>query len=86
MNRLLIRGEPVGPHHYVYIFQEDKMVESYGIKMEDLEEIVFDIIKNYNISLIDLSGAHSYMEGIQKMLEEKNVLDYQVVDLTFRYV
>ena len=86
MNRLLIRGEPFGPYHYVYIFQEDKLVETYGIKMEDLEDIVFDIVKNYNISLIDLSGTHTYMGGIKKMLEEKGALDYKITDLTFRYV
>ena len=86
MNRLLIRGEPVGPHQYIYIFKDDKMVESYGIPMDNLEEIVFDIVKNYDISLIDLSGTRTYMGGIKKMLEEKGATDYSIKDLMFRYV
>ena len=86
MNRLIVRGEPVGPFQYISVFVDDQRVDSLGVQFEDLEELVFAYIEKYNIKHIDLSGARGYMEGIEEKLKRTAVETYSLDDLTFRYV
>ena len=86
MNKLIIRGEPVGPFQYVYANEDGKKVESIGIQIENLEDVVFALLKNYNINHIDLSGSRLYMEGIERMLKNAQINDYEKTELIFKYV
>jgi len=86
MNKLIIRGEPVGPFQYVYAYVDGKKVESIGIQIENLEDVVFALLKNYNINHIDLSGSRLYMEGIEHMLKNAQINDYEKTELIFKYV
>ena len=86
MNRLLIRGEPVGPFQHIYVFENDKIVESIGIEIDNLEEIVFELVKKYNIDHIDLSGARVYMKGIEDKITKAGSAQYNLNGLSFRYL
>ena len=86
MDRLLIRGEPTSPFQYLYIFQNNQMISSFGIEFENLVEVVFDVLLKYNISAIDLSGVHSYLEGIKEQINTANITHYNLKEITFRYV
>ena len=86
MNRLLIRGEPTGPFQHIYVFENDKMVESIGIGIDDLEEIVFALVEKYNIDPIDLSGARAYMRGIEDKITKAGLTEYNLSGLSFRYL
>lgn len=86
MNRLLVRGDPVGPFQHIYVFEGDKMTESIGIGIDDLEEVVFEIAKKYNITQIDLSGSRVYMQGIEAKLKEAGITLYDLNSIHFRYV
>lgn len=86
MYTLLVRGEPFGPYQRLYVFENETKVESIGVPFEDLNEIAFALIKQYNIKHINLSGARVYMEGIEKQLKEAGVVTYSTDDLTFKYV
>ena len=86
MNRLLVRGEPVGPFQHVYVFQGDKLVDKLGIGIDDLNDVVFSLAKKYNINHIDLSGSRVYMMGIEEQIKRAGIENYNINDLTFRYV
>ena len=86
MNKLLIRGEVTGPKQYIYVFKDDKRVESIGVDINDLNEIAFACIQKYNITNIDLSGARMYMQGIEKSLIESGLTNYNISNLSFKYI
>lgn len=86
MDRLLVKGDPVGPFQYLYVFKNDKMIESMGVSYNDLADTAFLLLKKYNLTHIDLSGSRFYTEGIEKAIKEYSVIDYNKDDLTFRYV
>ena len=86
MDRLIIRGEMFGPLLYVYIYKDGEKIDSIGVSMENLEEVVFASIEKYNITTIDLSGARGFMQGIEKSLREKEIAQYSTDKITFRYV
>lgn len=86
MNSLLIRGEPFGPFQHLYVFENDKRIESIGISIENLEEIAFALIEKYNITHINLSGSRVYMQGIEQQLKKAGVTTYSTDDLTFKYL
>ena len=86
MYKLLIRGEPVGPKQYVYIFKDDKRVETIGVDIADLKEIVLACVEKYDITSIDLSGARMYMQGIEKDLISSDLTSYNINSLSFRYI
>ena len=86
MNSLLIHGEPVGPFQRLYVLNGQKIIETLGITVNDLEETVFALVEKYNITHINLSGAKAYMEGIEQKLKTAGVSTYSIDDLTFQYV
>ena len=87
MDRLLIRGELLGPFQHLYIFQNDKLVEKIGVNMNDLTEITFSLINKYQIKTIHLSGApRVFMEGIEQQIKQAGIDTYHLNDLTFKYV
>ena len=86
MYRLLIRGEPVGIFQHLYLFENNSVVDSLGVKLDMLDEIAFQYINKYNITQIDLSGSRSYMEGIERSLKTYGIENYSARQLTFRYV
>lgn len=86
MNRIIVRGEPVGPFQYVSVFVDNQRVESLGVKIDDLVDITFALITKYEISHIDLSGTRGYMQGIEQQLKTAAITTYGLNDLTFKYV
>ena len=86
MDRLIIRGEPVGPFQHVYAYVNGEKVASIGIGIEDLVEVVFAMLEKYNIDHIDLSGSRFYMEGIETKIKEAGATLYSNNNLIFKYV
>lgn len=86
MDRLIIRGEPVGEFQKVAVFYNGEKIDNIGIKFEDLIEIVFELLAKYHLNRIDLSGSRAYMEGIQQMVQEAAIKEYGIDNLTFKYV
>lgn len=86
MDKLIIRGEMFGPFQYVYIYKNGEKIDSIGVSMENLEEVVFASLKKYGITTIDLSGAKSFMQGIEKSLREKEITQHSTDKIIFRYV
>ena len=86
MDRLIIRGEMFGPFQHIYAYVGGTKVDSIGVPMEDLEEVVFALLEKYNISHIDLSGARIFMQGIEQSIKEKEITQYSKGTITFRYV
>lgn len=86
MNKILVRGEPTGPFQYIYIFQEDQVIEKIGVPFNDIEDIVLDFINKYQINTIHLSGNKNYMKGIEKKITEVGSVIYGMNDLVFKYV
>jgi hypothetical protein len=86
MDRIIIRGEMFGPFQHIYAYVNSVKVESIGVSMENLEEVVFALLDKYNLSHIDLSGSRMFMQGIEHSIKEKAVTQYSKGEITFRYV
>jgi len=86
MNTILIHGSPVTPFYKICVVKEKAIVDTIGVQFEDLDEVIFELIKKYDIKHISFSGAKDYMEGIEKRLKETTVTTYSIDDLTFQYL
>lgn len=87
MKRLLIRGAATELFERIYVFNdENKIIESLGVRLEDLEETVFALLEKYSITEINLSGALVYVRGIEEKLKTPKTATYSVDNLTFHYV
>lgn len=86
MDRIIIRGEPTSPFQYIYVYVNGERVERLGVLMENLEDIVFALLKKYNINHIDLSGPRDYTTGIERILSNPQSIDYEYANITFKYV
>ena len=87
MDRILIRGELLGPFQHLYVFQKDRLIEKIGVNMNDLAEVTFALINRYQIKNINLSGGpRVFMEGIERQLRQAGIDNYNLDDLTFKYI
>ena len=86
MNRLIIRGEPTQIFQRISVIKNNEKVEGVGVQIDDFEEVVFQCLEKYNIKNIDLSGPRAYTEGLERKIRQAGVTQYDITDLTFRYV
>ena len=86
MDRLIIRGEPTQLFQRITVIQDNQKTETIGVQIDTFEDIVFELLKKYNLNRIDLSGPKAYTSGLEMKIRNAGVAQYSVTDLDIRYV
>lgn len=87
MDRIIIHGGPVSPVQHVYVYVNGEQVDTMGVQMDNLAEVVFALAEKHNIKAIDLAGSRFFMEGVERELRESELIkNYSIDFIAIRYV
>ena len=86
MDRLIIRGDVTSPYQHLYVYKGGERIDSLGVLFDDLAEVAVRCLKKYELTQIDLSGSHFYMEGIEREIKKAAAISYSEAEITFKYV
>ena len=86
MDRIIIRGDLIAPFQHLYVYKNGEKIDAIGVLFEDLAETVLSYLQKYKLTQLDLSGPRVYMEGVEKIIKEAIIKEYNFSDITFRYV
>ena len=86
MTKLVIVGNPTEPFFNLYIFEEDKKVETIETNINNIQDIFQRLMKKYNIVEINIAGSHSYMSGIAHLIEGSDCFHYSSHRAIIKYI
>lgn len=75
-NKIIIWTNPTVPFQKIYVMKDGVLVDQMGVKFDDVEAIVYELAKKYDIQDIHFSGTTAYGEKIAKDIEKNEVTQY----------
>lgn len=86
VNKIIVWTNPTAPFQKVYVMKEGVLIDQLGVKVEDVEDVVFALMDKHGITQIDFSGAVAFAEHFGKNIQEANVTKYGARDLIINYL
>lgn len=87
MDRIVIHGSPVSPTQQIFVYKDKKVIDQADVSFSSLPDVIMAFVKKYDIKQIDLSGAYSFVKGIEIQLKSAKLSDFSIIDeIHFRYL
>lgn len=76
MKKIIGILKPFDMYQTFYVYEDDNQIDIRHPKIDEIPDEICELSQLYGVDQVDLSGAKSYIQGIIKQIQEKEITKY----------
>ena len=86
MKKIIGIIHPFDKYQIFYVYEDGNKLDMIQVKMDQIVDTIFKLVKKYQIYQVDLSGAKFYSKQIIKQVQQREFLEYNKNKITITYI
>lgn len=70
----------------IYVYQDGNKIDATISTIQELNKTLFELIDEYDIKQVDLTGPEQFLRGIKQQLEEAELAKYSNNKITINLI
>ncbi len=86
MRKIISIDRPFDMVKQFLVYEDGQEIEVCSATDENRVEVLFELMKKYEVKQVDLVGPKTYLSGIKEQIETANVSKYEFTDLEINII
>lgn len=86
MEKIIGIIHPFDNYQIFYVYRDGNKIDMLQVKMGQVVNTIFKLVKKHQIYKVDLSGARFYAKQIIRQVQQKEIIEYGKSKITIQFI